>query len=123
MLSSAVASAASEIASAVQSAATPTAMISSVVASAASQIATAVDGSAATPTAALGSAVESVAAVVASAAESAATSTPTGASEGSDTGLPGGMGFEEFIEWIKQFFAKYFGEKRNGRKHARDLVI
>ncbi|KAF7509159.1 hypothetical protein GJ744_008386 [Endocarpon pusillum] len=123
MLSSAVASAASEIASAVESAATPTAVISSVVASAASQIATALDGGAATPTAALSSAVESVASVVASAAESAATSNPTGASEGSDTGLPGGMGFEEFIEWIKQFFAQYFGKKRNGRKHARDLII
>ncbi|ERF74842.1 hypothetical protein EPUS_03226 [Endocarpon pusillum Z07020] len=123
MLSSAVASAASEIASAVESAATPTAIISSVVASAASQIATAVDGGAATPTAALTSAVQSVASVIASAAESAATSTPTGVSEGSDTGLPGGMGFEEFIEWIKQFFTKYFGKKGSGRKHARDLVI
>jgi len=29
---------------------------------------------------------------------------------------------QQFIDWLNQFLAKYFSDKGNGRKHARDLV-
>lgn len=58
-----------------------------------------------------------------SAVESATKPTASATPGGSDTGLPGGMNIEQFIEWLKKYFAQYFGGKGDGRKHARDLVL
>lgn len=50
---------------------------------------------------------------------------PTASAEagGSDTGLPGGMSLQEFIEWLKEFMTQYFKSDEGGRKHARDLGV